>query len=282
MLIKKIHQVAKSEDLNESEIESRENIKKNNPGFQYTLWTDDKLEELAREKHQELYRKWNSLKGIHKSDLGRYLVLYTHGGFYCDTDFYLQESFQKLDIKKGNIYFSPSTPNLPWMDGGITNYFIYTEPGEKFFLDLIEEALKRISTYVHRDPSYISSTSGKILIEYVIKSKNYNIHSFKNKIVNMFCSHTDTTNYIGYHVGGNAKTDKRGTWLNSNVVKLIGVECYLRKNLRVRGDICQLPVIIILLSVIFLLMIFWRKTIYKKALLLKNGIINSGEISKTV
>lgn len=280
MIVKKIHQVVKTIDLLPSEIESKENIIKKNPGYHYTLWTDETLEKLAMKNHKGLYDSWKTLKGIQKSDLGRYLVLYVHGGFYCDTDFYLNKGFETLEIRQGNIYFSPSTPNLPWMDEGITNYFIYTEPGEQFFLDLIDEALKRISTYVHRDPSYISSTSGKILIEYVMKNKKYNIHSFKNKIVNMYCSHTDTTDSIGYHVGGNAKSDKSRTWLNGNVVGLIGAECYLRRKMGVQGNICQLPIIIILIFLLALIMIYWRKTIFKKTLILKNGIINSWKIGK--
>ena len=123
-MMKKIHQLSKTTDLKDFEINSRELLKKHNPTYKYKLWTDDDLEILVKENHPELYKEWDNLKGIHKADLGRYLVLFLEGGFYCDTNFYVSEPFENLKLEE-KIYMAPSTPDFVFMNGGMTNYFIY-------------------------------------------------------------------------------------------------------------------------------------------------------------
>ena len=43
-MMKKIHQLSKTTDLKDFEINSRELLKKHNPTYKYKLWTDDDLE----------------------------------------------------------------------------------------------------------------------------------------------------------------------------------------------------------------------------------------------
>jgi len=251
-MIRKIHQLAKTDDLKDFELKSRDLLKRHNPEHEYTLWTDEKLWEIVSENHEELKNHWNELKGIHKSDLGRYLVLYIHGGFYCDTDFYVSGSFDSLSLKE-KIYFSPSTPDFILMNPGVTNYFIYTPRGETFFLDLIDEGLKRIKKYKNTDASYISSTSGKIMIDSVIKQKKHEISSFSDKqIVNKYCPQTDVSKSFAYHDGGTSRTKKEDSWVNGTVLGLISLECNLRQKTFVRGNICQVPVVFIFLVFILI------------------------------
>ena len=80
-MMKKIHQLSKTSNLKDFEIESQKLLKKYNPTYKYKLWTDDDLEILVKENHPELHREWDNLKGIHKADLGRYLVLFLRENF---------------------------------------------------------------------------------------------------------------------------------------------------------------------------------------------------------
>ena len=41
-MIRKIHQLAKTEDLKDFEMESQKLLKKHNPNHEYQLWTDEK------------------------------------------------------------------------------------------------------------------------------------------------------------------------------------------------------------------------------------------------
>lgn len=270
-MIKKIHQLSKTEKIKDFELKSQRSLKKHNPNYTYKLWTDNKIKEIVEIHHKRLNMAWDNLKGIHRSDLGRYLILYLEGGFYCDTDFYVFKSFDDLDITD-DIFLSPSTRDFLFMKNGLTNYFIYSPPGKKFFLDLIEESLDRIEKTFHTDPSYISYTSGKILIDYVIKKENYKIKSFsEKKIINKYCSHTKTKGSFGYHDGNTSREGKKDPWLNSKVLKLMDLECKSRKILRVPGNICQIPIIMItLFLILFFVCIKYNRIIIEK---IKDGIL---------
>jgi mannosyltransferase OCH1-like enzyme len=270
MIIKKIHQLAKTSQLKDFEIESQELLKSFNPDYEYKLWTDDDLEKISKENHPRLFNNWEKLKGIHKADLGRYLVLYLEGGFYCDTDFYVNDSFSKLKIND-NIYLAPSTRDFIFMKDGVTNYFIYSPPGKKFFLDLIEESLNRIQKYKNTDPSYISSTSGKIMIDSVIKKNKHEISSFSNsEIVNKYCSHTDTGQSFAYHDGGTSRDKKDDSWVNGTVLSIMNLECKMRETFKVRGNICQIPIIFISFAIIGLFLILYFSIFKYKRKIISN------------
>ena len=261
-MMKKIHQLSKTTDLKDFEINSQELLKKHNPTYKYKLWTDDDLEILVKENHPELYKEWDNLKGIHKADLGRYLVLFLEGGFYCDTDFYVSQPFENLKLEE-KIYMAPSTPDFLFMNGGMTNYFIYAPPKEQFFLDLIDESLKRIKTYKNNNPGYISSTSGKILIQSLLKDKKNNIEEFNRvKIVDMGCYHTETKGFLGYHQGGTSRKTKKDSWVNGSVLKLMDVECNMREKLRIRGNLCQIPIVFIFFAILFIGLIIYFSVKY--------------------
>ena len=267
-MMKKIHQLSKTSELKDFEIKSQELLKRYNPTYKYKLWTDDDLEVLVKENHPELHRVWDNLKGIHKADLGRYLVLFLEGGYYCDTDFYVSEPFKNLKLQE-KVYLAPSTPDFLFMNGGMTNYFIYAPPKEQFFLDLIDESLKRIKTYKNNNPGYISSTSGKIMIESMLKNKDYRYDVFDNKkIINKYCPQTPTEDSFGYHDGGTSRDKKTDSWVNGGVLKLMDIECNMREKLRIRGNLCQIPIVFIFFSLLIIGLIVYFSIkyyrIYKK------------------
>jgi len=254
-MIKKIHQLSKDTKLDDFKLKSQELLKKYNPDYEYKLWTDEELEKIIHH-HSELQKKWNDLVGIHKADLGRYLVLYLEGGYYCDTDFFVNDSFDNLPISN-DIYFAPSTKDFIFMKNGITNYFIYTPPNNNFFILLIDEALKRINKYNTDSVTYISSTSGKIMIESTIMKNNIKLNSFSTKhIINKVCDHTDThTDQIfAYHDGSTSRINYSDSWIKNTNLEVIRTECYLRKNLYIKGNICQLPIVIIGIVIVILLL----------------------------
>ena len=255
-MIKKLHQLSKDYSLDEEQRRSQELLIKHNPGYDYKLWTDIELEEIIHH-HDNLKANWNSLKGIQKSDLGRYMVLYLEGGFYCDTDFFVSGGFDSLGLEN-EIYLAPSTKDFIFMKSGITNYFIYSPPKEKFFIDLIDEALLRITTYNKNDLGYISNTTGKNLINYVINTRKHNISVFNEKqIVNKYCPHTDTSKAFAYHDGSTSRDNKNKSWIDSNILNIMETECKLRKNTGIVGNICQYPIILIIIAIIFLSVIVY-------------------------
>ena len=258
-MIKKIHQLSKTIDLEDFEIESQRKLIELNSDYDYKLWTSDgdELKTLFLKKYPEFRDLWDKIKGIQRADLGRYLILYLEGGFYCDTDFYVNESLDSLgDIKE--THFAPSTPDFPFMESGFTNYFIYSPPGNIFFIKAIDASMKAIrETKDYNQPSYVSSTTGKILLAKMIKDNNFEINIFFEKdIVNKYCECTNTEGSIAYHDGGTSRTNKKQSWVNSYVTDIMSTECDLRKNLKVKGNICQIPIIIIGIILILLIVCY--------------------------
>lgn len=57
-------------------------------GWDYKHWTDDDLAELFAKEFPQWSSRYNQVtKGVVKADLGRYAILYVHGGLYIDTDY---------------------------------------------------------------------------------------------------------------------------------------------------------------------------------------------------
>lgn len=257
-MIKKIHQLSKTSELKDFEKESQKRLIEFNEDYEYKLWTDEDLKILFKEKYEELYNLWDKMRGVQRADLGRYLILYLEGGFYCDTDFFLNSKLDDLDYLD-KTYFAPSTPDFIFFKPGFTNYFMYSPGGDNIFLDIILESINRIkNTSDYNQPSYISYTTGKILINKIAKEKKINFNIFpRNKIVDMGCDCTKVDNYIGYHNGGTSRKDKKDSWLNSYVTGMMEVECSLRKNLGVKGNICQVPLLFIIAVILTLVLIFY-------------------------
>lgn len=251
-MIKKIHQLSKDHNLSNDEIKCQSLLIKHNPDFEYKLWTDEELEKIIH-KHPGLQNAWNELVGIQKADLGRYLVLYLEGGFYCDTDFFVSDGFEKLYITE-DVYFAPSVRDFIFMDSGITNYFIYSNPKQQLFIDLIDESLKRRTLYNKNTIGYISNTTGKNLISFVLKNSNYNIQRFEEtQIINKYCENTNVDDAFGYHNGSTSRDDKSKSWIDSNVLTIMENECNLREQLYISGNICQLPIVLITLALFLII-----------------------------
>lgn len=69
-----------------------------NPTWTYTCVSDTELREACRQFSQECLDMYDSLPIMHmKIDLGRYVLIYLHGGIYVDMDAY---AFRSLDYSK--------------------------------------------------------------------------------------------------------------------------------------------------------------------------------------
>ncbi len=90
---KKIHQIWLGGELPTYYNVLIESIKKNNPDWEYKLWTDKDIE-LLNLKNKNLFNTITN-NGL-KADLLRYEILYNEGGVYLDVDFYCIKPFGDL------------------------------------------------------------------------------------------------------------------------------------------------------------------------------------------
>lgn len=124
----------------------------NMPGWKYRLWTDDDLIELAKPFGIDM----NFLPPVSKADIGRYLIMYKHGGMYADLDYECLRNLEPLleghrflsswdspefylgDRKKYSTY--PRMINQAWLA---------SEPEEPLWRTLAFEGYKRTIEGVH-------------------------------------------------------------------------------------------------------------------------------------
>ncbi len=86
MIPKRIHQTWHERTYRENRGTPQSWISRN-PGWQYTLWTDDDLLAFVRAEFPDLLELYNAYpNAVQRADLGRYLLLYRFGGVYADMD----------------------------------------------------------------------------------------------------------------------------------------------------------------------------------------------------
>ena len=78
------------------------------PGWEIRLWTDDDLAALVRQEYPHLAEQYFGYpRAIQRADLGRYLVLRSHGGVYADLDAEALRSFDDPVVRRYSA--SPAT-----------------------------------------------------------------------------------------------------------------------------------------------------------------------------
>lgn len=259
-MITKIHQTSKTKNLNKFQQECSDNAQLHHPESEYNLWDDEDIKKLAQEEFPELLTIWNQLQGIQRADIGRYLILYSKGGFYADTDVIFNDNFfSNMDFNKNKIYFAPSVRIFPWDDLTMTNYLIYA-PSEKmkFFKDLVKECVKRVKEYKNTSYiDYVPYTTGRVVVTDMAKKyKNIEIMD-ESKVLNKFCANTEITDKnICYHEGSTIRNNEDGSWRSNGLMTLIEQECNARESLGISGNICQVPIVIITMSIFIFVMLY--------------------------
>lgn len=257
MIIKKIHQTNYTKKLTGYKLESQQSIKKYNPGYEYFLWDDDDIYTLVKKSYPEILEVWDSLKGIQKSDLGRYAFMHAHGGYYIDTDAFVYRELSTVDDNKVN--FGRSVKDFPWSNKNTaTNYFFYAPKGHRILSEIISLSVRKI-----KRGGTVPETTGKgIVNEIITKYPNEYVLYDDNVVFNKFCPQAEIPNGIMVlHDGGTSRESSDG-WNGEHINNLVKGECFMRHILNVEKRSCQFPYLtvgIFLLILTILLVIVLKK-----------------------
>ena len=262
-MINALHQTTASCDmLDELERTSSILMRKLHPNATYHLWDDSHLYELGIRHFPALNSIWEQLRGIQKSDIGRYVVLYVHGGFYVDMDVIPLKSLDLAISDASKVHIAPSTRIWPWTPADSTNYIIYTpRKRHPFFKQLVEEAIERIKRI--KNPNtfwYVPKTTGRNLINDCIAHHDDIAQFDPRLIINKFCSCTKIgSQCVAYHEGSIARHERHmslnpKTWQKNHIILITGLECRIRRLLGITGNISQAPIALIII-IVFLILI---------------------------
>jgi len=262
MVIELLHQTAKTENLDEFSKENKKLLIKHHPSYTYKLWTDIDLKNLLNsyDEFSNFREYWDLLEGIQRSDIGRYMFIYIHGGLYSDTDVTFTKPISNYKTDK-NLLFSYSNPIL-FGKGKKTNYVIYSKVKKHpFFLDLFKEIDQRIRS--KNDPIFtkkVPFTTGCDVISYVFENSknNSDVGVFpKDFIVDKTCSFTTLSPLnIASHSSSTVRNVK-DSWINKSELELLNSECKLREYMGTSGNFSQFPILATLLYLSILLFVLF-------------------------
>ena len=174
-----------------------DSVKRNNTDFEYILWDDTSLQQLAKMYSDECYITYMNYTFMHqKIDLGRYLALYFYGGISIDMDMYctlhLSDVYDSID-KKYELAVSklPITSLFQHAYNGfkdsINNAVILSFRKRSMILaDLIDNIFKQTCVQDESSFSCIQKTTGPYFFTTIINKYN-NVYVFESGIIETPC-----------------------------------------------------------------------------------------------
>ena len=161
-------------------MESIRTMKEKHPDWEHKVWGEEDALELVRThlpSHLEFYK--NLRYNIQRVDFTKFLVLYVHGGFYCDLDSHCIQSFEPLREKKFILHSLRHL--IPKHHEFVQNDFMASEAGFKFWEIIFEELLvnyeEKSNNKIYDEwkgrfvlqttgPAFLSRTAKKVLPNY--------------------------------------------------------------------------------------------------------------------
>lgn len=165
---REIFQTWKTRDIPEHWKESQLSIVRHLPNWKYTLFTDEDNREFVKKHFPDFLPYYDAFPyNIQRADAIRYMYLYMNGGVYMDLDIALQKSIDEL-LGDEDFYLVPSS-NL---SSHFTNSFMISKPRVSFWLDVIEEMKKPVSSLSLTKHFIIMNSTGPIMLSRVARRYN--------------------------------------------------------------------------------------------------------------
>ncbi len=118
-------------------------LKKQNPEFNYYLYTDEMCRDFIKNNFSvNILDTYNKLKpGAYKADLWRLCILYIFGGIYLDIKYSCISNFKLISLTNKNYFVSDRNVNNEY---GIYNALICSVPNNPLLLDCINKIVENV------------------------------------------------------------------------------------------------------------------------------------------
>jgi mannosyltransferase OCH1-like enzyme len=150
-------------------------------------WSDETIINLIEKYDASLVEVYNYFElPQQRSDLGRYFLLYTYGGFYIDMD--IEPGDQSLDILIDKNKVATSLGGF----SGVRQSFIGSVPEHHLFkslIDHIKNSFKR-QWYECIDVLYVQRTTGGMIYRTLLDENRSDVYEIPNDIV-YYCDSID-------------------------------------------------------------------------------------------
>ena len=183
-----IMQTWKTNQLPDKWKPSQASIFKHMPTWQYTLMTDEMNRSFVSQHFPHFLSYYDGFPyPIQRADAVRYCWLYVKGGIYLDCDFELLAPLDELFVGNHDLFLlaSSNTPDV------ITNGFIAAKPGNKVFLEMLEEMKQSPGLYGIERHLLVMNTTGPLAFNRVIRRSNVTFKQLPSDKLNPYtiCDH---------------------------------------------------------------------------------------------
>ena len=133
-----VHQLWKTESLPTRWQAAVQSVKRYHKGWEYRLWTDEKLDDYVRTHHPRFYPAFAGLPHhIMRVDAFRYVLMHDFGGMYCDLDY---EFVRPFDYGSADLILSLEYDEAYGDDvNQVANYVFASVPGHAFWRDVLDD-----------------------------------------------------------------------------------------------------------------------------------------------
>ncbi|BCP54854.1 hypothetical protein K32_34710 [Kaistia sp. 32K] len=150
MIPRIVHQTWRDRDIPAAMREFVASWPRLHPGWEIRLWTDDDLAALVRQEYPHLAELYFGYpRPIQRADLGRYLVLRSHGGVYADLDAEALRSFEEILDRDRPLFAEEPVSHLAeklvvvrGLQRIVSNAVMASPAGHPFWDDVIELAVR--------------------------------------------------------------------------------------------------------------------------------------------
>ena len=188
----KIYQVWHSTELPDSVKYCVENIKTNNPEFEYNLFNINECRDFIKDNFSiETLTAFDSIiPNAIKIDLWRYCMLYKNGGIYLDIKYYCINK-SKLIYLTDNEYFCK---DIESSNSGIYNALIICKPQNEIMLLAINKVIENVKKNFYGENTL--EPTGPLMLKKFFTNDDINNLNLK---LNLNNSNNKETLYISYN-----------------------------------------------------------------------------------
>ena len=179
-----IMQTWKNNEIPDHWKESPKSIRDHMPDWTYILMTDEDGFKFCGKYFPDFLSYYENFPHpIQRADAIRYMFLYIYGGLYMDLDIVIEKPLDPLFYSESELYLCPSGN----IGSCLTNSFMASKPGCKFWLKMIEHMKQPTSWWMMGKHMTVMNTTGPVGLNYVVKNEGYQYLALPSKDV-MPCS----------------------------------------------------------------------------------------------
>lgn len=122
--------------------------------FTHTFWTDEDLDNLVQQSYPTYYSLYQSFPlHIMRIDFARFCILHRFGGIYADLDMFCYKPFFS-ELNQGvHLIENPCGNDI------FENSLMCSDAGNSFWLECMEQSLKRFNYIKEKFPRYIQDAA---------------------------------------------------------------------------------------------------------------------------